>query len=216
MRLDCPWLRHRFTPPGARETLYCVWAQASLIQLNGAGFPARVCPVALNQSHEPAIGLTSLSDLKLSGEKRWSVTAVDGSAPSLRAVAFAADLAAKYGAELILLTVAREFSLALTAELEAYTRQENIDAPLGELGSAHAETVLAGARLEAQAKGPPRISTRSLTGDPAEEIIAMAKDLQPDLVAIGSRGHGRLAGLLLGSVAQKVLAHAACPVLVVR
>jgi nucleotide-binding universal stress UspA family protein len=76
--------------------------------------------------------------------------------------------------------------------------------------------VLAGARLEAQAKGAPRISTRSLTGDPAEKIIALAKDLHPDLVAIGSRGHGRLAGLLLGSVAQKVLAHAACPVLVVR
>jgi nucleotide-binding universal stress UspA family protein len=144
------------------------------------------------------------------------LTAVDGSAPSLKAVAFAADLAAKYGAELILLTVAREFSPALTAELAAYTRQEHIDTPLGELGSAHADSVPAGARLEAQTKGAPRISTRSFTGDPAEEIIALAKDLHPDLVVIGSRGHGRLAGLLLGSVAQKVLAHAACPVLVVR
>jgi nucleotide-binding universal stress UspA family protein len=144
------------------------------------------------------------------------LTAVDGSASSLKAVTFAADLATKYGAELILVTVAQELSAVLTAELETYVRQEHIDTPLSELGSAHAETVLAGARLEAQAKGARRISTRSTSGNPAEEIIALTKDLRPDLIVIGSRGHGRLAGLLLGSVAQKVLAHAACPVLVVR
>lgn len=38
------------------------------------------------------------------------VAAVDGSAPSLKAAAFAVDLATKYGAEFILLTVARELS----------------------------------------------------------------------------------------------------------
>lgn len=144
------------------------------------------------------------------------LTAVDGSAPSLKAVALAADLAAKYSAELILVTVAQEISAALTAELEAYARQEHIETPFSELGSAHAETVLAGARLEAQATGATRVSTQSVFGDPAEEIIALAEDLHPDLIVIGSRGHGRLAGLLLGSVAQKVLAHASCPVLVVR
>jgi len=144
------------------------------------------------------------------------LTAVDGSVSSLKAVALAADLATKYSAELILVTVAQELSAVLTAELETYVRQEHIDTPLSELGPAHAETVLAGARLEAQANGARRISTRSSSGDPAEEIIALAEDLRPDLIVIGSRGHGRLAGLLLGSVAQKVLAHAACPVLVVR
>lgn len=85
-----------------------------------------------------------------------------------------------------------------------------------ELGSAHADTVLAGAQLEAEAKGATRISTRSSAGDPAEEIIALAKDRGVEQIVLGSRGHGRLAGLLLGSVAQKVLAHASCPVLVVR
>lgn len=144
------------------------------------------------------------------------MAAIDGSAPSLKAVALAADLAGRYGAELMLVTVTQELSAALTAELATYVRQEHIDTPLGELGSAHGETVLAGARLEAQAKGVTRISTQASAGDPAEEIIALAKNLRPDLIVIGSRGHGRLAGLLLGSVAQKVLAHASCPVLVVR
>ncbi len=144
------------------------------------------------------------------------VAAVDGSAPSLKAVDFAADLASKYDAELILFNVAREFSPIIDGELEAYARIEHIETLASEAGVAAAETVLAGARLTARAKGATRISTRWAFGDPAEEIIALAKDRQADLIVIGSRGHGRLAGLLLGSVAQKTLGHASCPVLAVR
>ncbi len=144
------------------------------------------------------------------------VAAIDGSAPSLKAVDFAADLASKYDAELLLFNVAREFTPIIDAELEAYARIEHIETLASEVGLAAAETVLAGARLTARANGATRISTKSAFGDPAEEIIALAKDRQADLIVIGSRGHGRLAGLLLGSVAQKVLAHASCPVVVVR
>jgi nucleotide-binding universal stress UspA family protein len=144
------------------------------------------------------------------------LTAVDGSAPSLKAVAFAADLAKGCGAELVLVSVSRRISAPLTAELETYARQEHLDPPLAELGQARADSVLDAARLEARAHGATRIATRAASGDPAEEILAAARELRPDLIALGSRGHGRLVGLLLGSVAQKVLAHADCPVLVVR
>ena len=144
------------------------------------------------------------------------IAAVDGSASSLKAVAVAADLASRYGAELIFLTIMPELSAALTAELATYIRQEQIDVPVGELASARAENILAGARLHAQANGADRVSTCSSSGDPAEEIIIKAKDRRADLIVVGSRGHGRLAGLLLGSVAQKVVTHAPCPVLVVR
>ena len=144
------------------------------------------------------------------------VAAVDGSIPALQAVAFAADLAARYEAELVLVMVAQPLSVVMSPELEAYAREEHIDTPLSGLISAHVDTVLAGARLEAEAKGAGRISVQSPAGDPAEEIIALAKDQKADLIVMGTRGHGRLAGLLLGSVAQKVLAHAPCPVLVVR
>ena len=144
------------------------------------------------------------------------VAAVDGSSSSLKAVDFAADLASKYEAELVLLTVQPDISPELAAELEAYVRQEHIDVPLGELPSERAEKVLIAAHLQAESKGVRQISDRISTGDPAEEIIAAAASEEADLIVVGSRGHGRLAGLLLGSVAQKVVAHASCPVLVAR
>ena len=144
------------------------------------------------------------------------IAAVDGSTSSLKAVAVAADLASKYGAELVLLTVTPELSASLTAELATYIRQEQIDVPVSELASPWAENILADARLRAQANGAGRISTCFSSGDPAEEIIVQAKGQGADLIVVGSRGHGRLAGLLLGSVAQKVVTHASCPVLVVR
>jgi len=144
------------------------------------------------------------------------IAAVDGSTSSLKAVAVAADLASKYGAELILLTVTPELSASLTAELATYIRQEQIDVPVSEPASPWAENILADARLRAQANGAGRISTCFSSGDAAEEIIVQAKGRRADLIVVGSRGHGRLAGLLLGSVAQKVVTHAPCPVLVVR
>ena len=114
------------------------------------------------------------------------------------------------------LAVTPELSASLTAELATYIRQEQIDVPVSELASPWAENILADARLRAQANGAGRISTCFSSGDAAEEIIVQAKGRRADLIVVGSRGHGRLAGLLLGSVAQKVVTHAPCPVLVVR
>ena len=53
-------------------------------------------------------------------------------------------------------------------------------------------------------------------GHPAEEIASFAEKGQFDLLIMGSRGHGALANLVLGSVAMKVLAACTVPVLLVR
>lgn len=54
------------------------------------------------------------------------------------------------------------------------------------------------------------------TGDPANEILRAAAELQSDLIVTGSRGLGTLERLLLGSVARNVLIHALGSVLIVR
>ncbi|MGY1642602.1 universal stress protein [Geodermatophilus sp. SYSU D00703] len=51
-------------------------------------------------------------------------------------------------------------------------------------------------------------------GHPAQVLMDVGRDA--DLLVVGSRGHGRLPGLLLGSVSQHVTARAACPVVVVH
>jgi nucleotide-binding universal stress UspA family protein len=141
---------------------------------------------------------------------------VDGSPASLKAVDFAADLANKYNAELVLLTAVPHLSLQAISSIEEYARLEHIQSAATELALATAESVLDGARSRAQAEGASRISTEPIFGDPAQEIITAAGDRQADLIVVGSRGHGRLAGLLLGSVAHKVISLAPCPVVVVR
>jgi nucleotide-binding universal stress UspA family protein len=51
--------------------------------------------------------------------------------------------------------------------------------------------------------------------DPADAIATIARGLGADVIVVGTRGHGRMAGTLLGSVTQRLLHVAPCPVLAV-
>lgn len=60
------------------------------------------------------------------------------------------------------------------------------------------------------------VETRVVRGRPASALLDEANAMRPDLIVIGSRGHGPLATALLGSVSAEVVDHARCPVLVAR
>lgn len=74
------------------------------------------------------------------------------------------------------------------------------------LGDARATLADTGARIE----------TLLLSGDPATEIVRAAREARADAIVVGSRGWGEVKALLLGSVSERVLHAAHCPVLVVR
>jgi nucleotide-binding universal stress UspA family protein len=61
-----------------------------------------------------------------------------------------------------------------------------------------------------------RSTTKLLSGDTVDEIVAYADNLDADLIVVGSRGHGTLASALLGSVSSGVLSESKRPIAVIR
>ena len=61
-----------------------------------------------------------------------------------------------------------------------------------------------------------RVTRSTPTGNPADVIVAVAAAHHADLVVVGARGLGGVTRLLLGSVSEKVLGYARCPVLIVK
>lgn len=70
-------------------------------------------------------------------------------------------------------------------------------------------------RAEAAKNNVP-IQIAIMQGDPAKVIIELAKAKSYDLIIMGTRGRSSFKELLIGSVSQKVMHHASCPVMVVR
>lgn len=79
----------------------------------------------------------------------------------------------------------------------------------------HADVTLDDAErtLAGPGRGVERISLR---GRPGSAIADEARAWKADLIVVGSRGHGPIASMVLGSVSAEVVDHAPCPVLVVR
>jgi nucleotide-binding universal stress UspA family protein len=143
------------------------------------------------------------------------LVAVDGSEHSTKAVDAAASMATAVGAKLSLLAVVPSMA-AVAGDLESYARSENLLNELPRLLASVQPAFLEPAAARARAKRVTEVSLETATGDPATEILATAHAKGVDLIVMGSRGRGRLSGLLLGSVSQQVSSHAPCSVLIVR
>src|SRR5262245_38588546 len=139
------------------------------------------------------------------------LAAVDHSAPALRAADLAAEIARKFGAELVLVTAARWFDRP-DPLLEDYLQAENISDPVGVVvaDAARAELNALGVRLATGLSHP--ITCEVVVGSAAEAITSFARGSAIDLIVIGHGGHGRLGSLVLGSVAKRVIDAAPCPV----
>ena len=70
-------------------------------------------------------------------------------------------------------------------------------------------------KIQAEKSSVP-IEIMITQGDPSQVIIKIAKTKRYDLIIMGTRGKSAFQELLIGSVSQKVMHHAICPVMVVR
>jgi nucleotide-binding universal stress UspA family protein len=136
--------------------------------------------------------------------------ATDGSAAAHEAVDFGLELAAEQEAEPVFVHVAPALDMLPTAGLGFAT-----PAALHHEPNEHDRAPLDEAASIAALKGIDS-TTELLAGDPVDEIVAYADTIGADLIVIGSRGHGAIAGALLGSVSRGVMHETRRPVLVVR
>lgn len=133
--------------------------------------------------------------------------AADGSDHALHATQIAAELARNPNAKELRVVVAYDMIPPYFGEPNM---QIAIDARMEEAKLVLQKTV------EAIGKVPCEIHTELIEGSAAEAIIDVANTRKSNVIVMGSRGLGKLAGLLLGSTSQKVVSHAPCPVLITR
>lgn len=133
--------------------------------------------------------------------------AVDGSAHSDKAVAEAGRLASAAGAEVVVVhqrsDTAADHGPTVPSPAGAEQAQSLVD-------TAVAALVAAGV---SSARG--RV-LRGLHGEEAQAVLEVAREEEADMIIVGPRGIGRLAGLLVGSVTNRLVQLSDRPVLVVR
>ena len=134
--------------------------------------------------------------------------AVDFSDASRDALRLAAEEARDSGAELI---------VAHAWVPPVYFVGEMVGLPASVLGDmiGTAERELAAWKTEASGYGATRVRSAFLHGAPWHEIVQLAKKDGADLIIVGTHGRTGIRHALIGSVAEKIVRHAPCAVLVV-
>jgi nucleotide-binding universal stress UspA family protein len=150
-----------------------------------------------------------------SGAARTVVCGVDGSRDSLHALRAAGDLAESLRARLIVAHVTDPIQATIThAELSAGGNLGRVPMSVSqtEVEQQAAEAILERAIADA---GVANAEQRVLAGGPADSLAALAEREGAAFIVVGSRGHGGVKTLLLGSVSNGLIAIARCPILVV-
>jgi nucleotide-binding universal stress UspA family protein len=136
------------------------------------------------------------------------LVATDASEYSRRALKTALELARKYNAEVELLFV-MQMPIVYDSSVYSYIISPEMIEKEGERAL---EVTLEGIDIS-----DVTLIKKKLQGKkPANVILEEVENENIDLIVMGSHGYGAIAGSLLGSVSQKVLHGAKCPVLIVK
>jgi nucleotide-binding universal stress UspA family protein len=137
------------------------------------------------------------------------LVAVDGSENSERAIDFALEFAEKFNASLTVVNVSESSAAAAFAG-------EGMASVARDLRRFH-EGILEKAVAYAKSANPAVVvSTVLREGDPATEIVSVATEGNFDVMVVGHRGLGKVKGMFLGSISEKVTRSLCCTVILVR
>jgi nucleotide-binding universal stress UspA family protein len=132
----------------------------------------------------------------------------DGSEHSLRAAEYGISIAKMIGAQIVVVFVVDDVVLDQIAKITAH---EVAERELKEDGKGYVNYVVGLA-------GKEGVNSSSLIteGRPFEQIVHLAKELNADLIVMGTYGRRGADRILIGSVAERVIEYAPCPVLVIK
>ncbi len=165
--------------------------------------PYAQCPVVV--VHSGMEGGIPFEDMEgRTGNPGQVVLGYDGSPASNRAAAFAFRHAEAVGCGVVAVSVE-----ATRGAPESFEFNPRDATPGSDTGAFHSPVIVIAAAFP-----DVPVSFVAGTGRPAEVLLAEAAGAE--LLVVGSRGSGGFAGLVMGSVSQKVLAHADCPVAVLH
>lgn len=143
--------------------------------------------------------------------KERIVVGVDGSAASGEALRWALTQAARTGADIDAVAC---WHWPASASGYGYAPYVAFDNERAAGTQKAADAAAADAVAATKGTGDVVIRTRVLEGYPAKVLIEAA--VGADLLVVGSRGHGELAGMLLGSVGLHCASHSPCPVVIIH
>jgi nucleotide-binding universal stress UspA family protein len=142
---------------------------------------------------------------------------IDGSEHSNNALKFGLDLAEKYEAELMLLSVAQPVVVTGPMFITQPMMPPTSTAMYVEsIESAHKKMLEKTYRKAKEEKPNLKLSKKLINGRPADRIVEIANKENFDLIVMGSRGAGGVKEFFLGSVSDRVADEAHCPVLLVK
>ena len=174
------------------------------------------CAVAVETAHERAAGVPPPKPRPLPAAPREIVVAVDGSGPSLRAVGVAASIARATGGQLTLIHAIDPSMIRLLPLDSAFAGGTRLGVDIGALEERmRKEAVLQLEHCGAVCEAAGVEYVGRVVMEPPVRAIAEAAE-KADLVVMGSRGLGALAGAALGSLSHRVIGETKKPVLIVH
>ncbi|HBI14650.1 MAG TPA: universal stress protein [Desulfobulbaceae bacterium] len=143
------------------------------------------------------------------------VTPIDFSENAPKVAESAIYVAGKFKAALHFVFVVQDFE-DYTGFVDLPANMMNLKQEVFESAEVQMHSFVDERSEKCKAAGIPEVQSKVLTGDIAEEIMGYAKNNACDLLIMGTHGYKGLERIIFGSIADKVVKNACCPVLTIN